>query len=113
MMNDVIIVTSAQKTITCRLKNNGVLHIDAIANFHCIRAPYPIKNNAQIAYDAILHSPKKIRTFVDDLDSGILPELMKIKAAVRAVERIMLSPYTYMGRKRLLREFELFITDDV
>ena len=109
----VVVVTSAQKTLTCRLQNDGRLRVDAIAFFFNMSGPYPIKSDACIAYDAVVQCPRKIRGFVDNIHSSILPELLRLRYAVRAVERIMLSPHTYMGRKRLQKEFELFIHDDI
>lgn len=108
-----IVVTSARHTLTCRVQDDGCLRVDAISSFfNHMRGPYPIKSNARLAYDAILQCPQKIHGFVDDIHTDILPELLRLRSAVRAVERIMLSPYTYMGRKRLHKEFELFIDDD-
>lgn len=101
-------VLSTDLTISFKIKDK-CLYIDAVARHIFKRDDFEEKTIRDIALDVIKQSEGT--KFI--LDSEFLPELpdilRKYQRAVRIIEKAVLSPHTYIGKKRLLSEFEMLM----
>jgi hypothetical protein len=95
------------------IDEEGVFVVDALGhNLYAGQSDLTDEIAKEMVYSILARSVriKKIRP--SDFAPQITQYLAKLQKAVDAVEAIVLNPYTGMGRKRLMREFELIITDN-
>lgn len=104
---------SSGYAITLAINKQGSLTIDTIG----YRLDEPKSNPATLIASVVaaIDMPvKNVMTpcIVNDECMFISTSLTKIKSAVTKLEDAFLSPHTAIGKRRLMKEFELIINDD-
>lgn len=106
-------VFCADRAITCTVRNH-VLRVDSVGYMHNPQVPYVYKDDRAIALDIIgscnEYAVRKIGH--SDLLCGVSKFLEKYMHAVHTIQDCILNPHTEAGKRRLMREFELIISDD-
>lgn len=101
------------KTV-CFLVSNECISIISVAHLNRVNYDRPHMDLRDIALFMIQvmkeYNVDHIQS--DALLPGLCDMMKKFQTAVHIIEDIMVSPYTYLGKKRLTKEFELIIEDD-
>jgi hypothetical protein len=99
-------------TVTFIVDDAGKLQLDAIGH----RTQYCQFDVNHILAQMVNALDRRVNCIepatVTEKMSEITARLASMKRAVIAIENSYLNPYTRMGRKRLMKEFELIICDD-
>lgn len=114
MFHPSLYVCSPKHTITYNIDTKGVFHIIALATRTTTQ---DTKNAREFALEIISNLNYNKINIKEISKSDLIPEVTNymclFKKAVNLVEDIMLSPYTFIGKKRLEKEFTLIIDDDI
>jgi hypothetical protein len=106
-------VFSHELAITCDVQK-GNFYIDAVGHVYGSPVVHKVKTTREIVMEILSHTGKAHR-ITSVTHSSLLPDvttlLSKYIRATRLFENSVLNPRTYLGRYRLMCEFELFIED--
>lgn len=112
-------VIDKNKTYSCVYDmTKKSVQLDAIAHhFHLPPHQSSKKTINELAYDVVINAPRPIHNILDPTIESyttiqITNVVRRMKHAVNIIEMIMLNPHTRLGKKRLMREFELIINDE-
>jgi hypothetical protein len=104
-------VFSSKHAITVKVKDN-CLRIDSLATYTEKQTQHPEKTSKDFAIEIGSH----VRGVKYIADGHLFPDVTHIlrqyRKAVRLIENAVVNPHTYLGKKRLMKEFELLITDE-
>lgn len=115
MNSNYFAVFSRNHTITCECGDNGTLSFIAVGTTNLTRYDLPEKTVRDMAMDIIQQCPNPIVDvkkphYDSEIALGIYTYITKFLRAYNIIVDVMLSPYTAIGKKRLLGEFELIIS---
>lgn len=113
-------VISRDHGVTCRCSDDGTLSFVGVGTKigPNKKGELPVMTTRDIAVDIITKCPKRIRhvekpTFNCQIAEDAYSYIKKFMHASDLFTRAALNPYTQLGRKRLLAEFELFVNDEL